>query len=523
MRRFVFAAIIATLLPLQALAHAQLRASEPAEGAVVDSAPAEIILTFNEPVSPLVLRLIGPDGAAVDLDGAAENADLSVRLPETVGDGTHLLSWRIVSADGHPVGGTLTFHVGAASAVPPTTAEPVGSMAWLVAALRFVLTTALVLSVGAAVFAALVLRGPPSDAVRRFGQIAGLLSLPSGVALLAAQGLDLLALPPRALLTAPPWQAVLAAPIAFTVTLSVTAAALSFMALGNGADRMTRPVAVAAWALAGVSFAVSGHAAAASPRWLTAPAIAVHAVALIFWLGAFIPLLSALRAPDAASVMRRFSDLAIPLVALLITTGVALTWAQTDGDLAGLASSSYGLLLGAKLVLVLGLLALAARNRLTLTPALAEGQAGVGPRLARAIRLEIVIGLVILALASGFRLTPPPRALAVSAEPIYAHIHTGRAMVDMTLSPGRVGPLEIELAFQTGDFAELVPQEVEVGFAMPDAGIEPIRTDAQPGEDGLWRAGPVTLPTPGEWEVSLRILVTDFESVTLRETITLPR
>ena len=75
---------------------------------------------------------------------------------------------------------------------------------------------------------------------------------------------------------------------------------------------------------------------------------------------------------------------------------------------------------------------------------------------------------------------------------------------------------------QTGDFAELVPQEVEVVLAQPDAGIEPIRLTALQGGDGLWHAGPVTLPVPGGWEVTLRLLVTEFERVTLTDTLTLP-
>jgi copper transport protein len=91
----------------------------------------------------------------------------------------------------------------------------------------------------------------------------------------------------------------------------------------------------------------------------------------------------------------------------------------------------------------------------------------------------------------------------------------------MTLTPGRAGPVSIVLGFQTGGFEELALLEVELTFVMPAAGIEPIRIEARVGEDGLWRAGPLTLPTPGEWEVSVQILITDFESLTLRNTITL--
>jgi copper transport protein len=259
----------------------------------------------------------------------------------------------------------------------------------------------------------------------------------------------------------------------------------------------------------------------APPRALTLPAVALHSAALIFWMGALLPLQFALRGPNPALILRRFSGLAMPMVVVLILSGAALTWAQA-GSSAALAGSAYGMVLGAKLLLVAGLLVLSLRNRLVLTPALASGHAKAAPRLAGAIRAEIVLGLAILALASSFRLTPPPRALIEPAAPLYAHIHTDRAMADIRLTPGQAGPVEVSLGFQTGDSGELVPREVEVVFAQPEAGIEPIRLTALQGGDGLWHAGPVTLPVPGGWEVTLRLLVTEFERGTLTDTLIVP-
>ena len=104
-----------------AFAHAALVKSEPADGAVLGQAPARLILTFSEPVSPLVMRLIRPDGQSLDPSVTAENATITVALPP-LGRGTHILSWRVSSADGHPIGGTALFSVGA-----PTQAPQAGS------------------------------------------------------------------------------------------------------------------------------------------------------------------------------------------------------------------------------------------------------------------------------------------------------------------------------------------------------------------------------------------------------------
>lgn len=520
MRRLLVACLLA-MLPLQALAHAALRASDPAEGAILATAPAVLTLEFSEPVSPLVLRLVAPDGTTTDLAGTARNATLSAVPPADLAEGTWLLSWRVASSDGHPVGGSLTFHVGRPSALPPTPAELAAGAARLAAALRLSLTVALVVAVGAAVHAALVARRDPPPALRCAATLAAVAAVPVGLVLIGVQGLDMLSLAPAALWTAQPWRAALASPLAVTVALTAAASGAAAAGLHATSQGARLALSLAAWALGALSFAASGHAAAAPPRALTLPAVVLHAAALIFWLGALVPLLSALRGPEPVLLLRRFSGLAVPLVAALILSGAMLTWAQA-GSPAALAGSTYGLLLGAKLVLVAGLLALALRNRLVLTPALAAGRADAAPRLSRAIRAEIVLGLAVVALASSFRLTQPPRALIEPAAPLYAHIHTGRAMADIRLTPGRPGPVAIALGFQTGDFAELVPREVEVVLAHPEAGIEPIRLMALRGGDGLWHAGPVTLPVPGGWKVTLRLLVSDFEQVTLSDTLILP-
>ncbi len=83
-------------------AHATLVSSEPAADAVLAAAPARLILTFNEPVSPLVMRLAAPSGTSTTLEATADHgASLAVALPPGLGTGTHVLSWRVVSLDGH--------------------------------------------------------------------------------------------------------------------------------------------------------------------------------------------------------------------------------------------------------------------------------------------------------------------------------------------------------------------------------------------------------------------------------------
>ena len=77
--------------------------------------PRTLRLSFNEPVSPLVVRLIGPAGESLPAAVKAENSTLTIVPPE-LRRGSYVLSWRVISADGHPVGGAVLFSVGAPSA-----------------------------------------------------------------------------------------------------------------------------------------------------------------------------------------------------------------------------------------------------------------------------------------------------------------------------------------------------------------------------------------------------------------------
>src|SRR6185369_12087990 len=67
----------------EASAHASLIRSEPADRSVVATAPGHIHLTYNEPVSALVLKLVAADGTATTLDKfVLADTTLTVTLPD---------------------------------------------------------------------------------------------------------------------------------------------------------------------------------------------------------------------------------------------------------------------------------------------------------------------------------------------------------------------------------------------------------------------------------------------------------
>lgn len=119
------------LVVAAASAHAELSSSNPSDGAALDELPAAVELTFTEVVGePAALTVIGPDGETIE-GGELEVVDDTVRQALTADDaapGGYAINYQVTSADGHPIGGTIAFTVGAAgtSAGAPPPADPSG-------------------------------------------------------------------------------------------------------------------------------------------------------------------------------------------------------------------------------------------------------------------------------------------------------------------------------------------------------------------------------------------------------------
>ena len=74
---------LAILVPTRsAFAHASLLAAVPADGVTIFDPPKSFRLEFNEPVSPLAMRLVSPDGQIAALpDVHAENSIVTIAAP----------------------------------------------------------------------------------------------------------------------------------------------------------------------------------------------------------------------------------------------------------------------------------------------------------------------------------------------------------------------------------------------------------------------------------------------------------
>ncbi len=192
---------------------------------------------------------------------------------------------------------------------------------------------------------------------------------------------------------------------------SIRAIGLLLAAVGAWSGRPAWPAWFGA-AMAATSFAWTGHAR------LLAPAVAplmlgVHLMGGAFWLGALVSLLCVARdcdVPRLAHVTARFGILAPYVVGVMLAAALGLLWMMLGG-VAPLWSSDYGRIAMLKAGLVAALLCLAAFNKLRLTPRLLAGDAAAAGSLDISVRVELLMGVLILAVTAALTTITGPPAL----------------------------------------------------------------------------------------------------------------
>ncbi|MDQ2708600.1 MAG: copper resistance protein CopC [Actinomycetota bacterium] len=140
--RPLLATLLATLLMVAfglllgtgtAFAHNVLISSDPADGASLDSGPARAVLRFDLPVQPSfsAMTVVGPDGGHYEDGGAtadgstADGSTVSVAVHPLGPVGRYLIGYRVVSDDGHPVSGSVSFTL-----IHAGTGRPVFAATW---------------------------------------------------------------------------------------------------------------------------------------------------------------------------------------------------------------------------------------------------------------------------------------------------------------------------------------------------------------------------------------------------------
>lgn len=296
-----------------------------------------------------------------------------------------------------------------------------------VVGLRWLQFAAAVLALGLPLFQAFGLSEPGPQSARRAAIIAGLFlamaalgSLLAQTAMMAggwAAGLDPAALGYVVQSTS------LGMAHLFRAGLALLGVAALFFAWRHKSGEL---VAILALAGAVASFAWSGHGAASegSLGLLHLAADIAHALAACVWLGALAGFCLLLIRPVAreeagtARALAGFAAIGTVTVAVLVITGLINAAFLIGAESFGLVpSSAWGFLLIAKLVLFAVMVGLAAYNRFTLTPALScavGAQADTDPpvrRLQISIGLEMLAGFALLGLVAAMGVQMPPASM----------------------------------------------------------------------------------------------------------------
>ena len=513
-------------------AHATLVASDPPDGARLDESPDEVRLTFSERVSASLggVRVVDAAGARADRGAVrVAGSEVAVDLAPDLPDGTYVITYRIVSADGHPVRGASVFAVGE-GAVDAAVAERFagggndGTWKVIGAIGRGLAYAGTLLAAGGVLF--LVLAAPTGTgrpslvrAVRwaaAVGAAGGLVALPVQAALGTGQGIG-------SLLDDGVLGAVLDDGVGVGLGLALGGLLVAVLAL----DR-SRPLATGGAAIAAASFAATGHTRTGDARWLATPADVVHLLVVSVWGGGIVLLCLLLwsrrRAPaatgpaappsDTPAVVARFSTMATVTVVAAGATGLALAWSEVR-SLDALTGTGYGQLLLAKAGVVAGIACLGAYNHLRLVPALAQGKTKAALALLwRTVRVEALALAVVVGLTAVLVVVTPARTEAAGG-PVERIIDLGEVgSVQLVVAPAKAGSNQIHLyTFDAAGRPAELAQTIELVLSLPAADVGPlVRTATRAGPAHAQLDGD-DLVLGGTWQITVRIRTDRFTEV----------
>jgi copper transport protein len=499
-------------------AHAVALSTSPPPGALLDDPPQRVVVEFNEPVQVGAgsLRVIDQTGAAVGGPPQAVGSSVVAEVPAGL-RGWYAVSWRVVSADGHPVSGAWTFRVGEGADAPPdqlaeraeAAFRPAPVVRWGWWAGQAVSGVAAAVLVGTVFLAAAGVA--PGRRLVPLAAAAGVTALAASVTAAAFNGpfthggavLDSVFQGPAS-----------GAHLARAGLAALVAAAAATLA--RGARTGTWAVWAAAAAALMAPAALSGHAAAGGAA--ARVVVAAHLVVGACWLGAVPALVLATRGAGTAAwdTLGRFSAAATRLVLAAAVLGGAGAWLLTDGFDG--VRPVWGWLLAAKVALVAAAVAAGAWVRWRVLPARA-GRHALRPPLA--VEAGALVAVVVLSVALGHH--GPPSQPAEAAMPQVDLAVTDDLRVQVVLEPGRTGTNWVHV--YTLDRAGL-PVDVEgldLALSLPAAGIEGIDQRLSNVGSGHLIGLTDDIGLAGQWLVTVTVRTGPGQQLTASGTIDVPR
>lgn len=500
--------LLGVLVGERAGAHAVLLSSSPAADSLVDVAPPQVRLDFSEGVSGPddAVRLLGPDGEQIEpTEIVSVDTAVTAQLPALDTQGSYTVTWKVVSADGHPIRGAFLFHLGERTLDAPAGGAEDPGTPMSANVVRALGATA---ALGGAVLLFTLLLGEATPSRRRGVRawapvVVGTAMLSVGAVLAVGSGLG----------------------SALDVVLDTTSGRMALLAAGaallglaSAALRAPATLQLALAAATVLAVAGQGHAVSLPPVALSAGLTVLHVAAALVWLVALWWLLGGVRAggedDGVLAAARRGSPFGVAAVLVLAATGLVLVWERVPLD--ELLSSNYGRLSLLKLALLGVAVAMALRNRLRILPA---GDVG---RLGRSVRAEVVVLAMALVAGTVLAQVPPPESGA--AQPAggdyVERVAFGDGQVELVIEPGTRGTNEIHVT-ALGPDGRLMEgaDDLALSMSLPSADIGPLEPEMQRITTGHSVAY-AEIPLAGEWEMRVISRPSRFEE--LRADFTVP-
>jgi copper transport protein len=224
------------------------------------------------------------------------------------------------------------------------------------------------------------------------------------------------------------------------------------------------------WAsLVGITLTLSlaGHPVATNPVALSIGLDMSHMLAVSLWVGPLLIIVYdrnmwlATDESTSAPSLRWFSRTAGFAVPVIVVTGVIQAWLMLDG-FGQILESRYGRTLIVKVCLVVVLIALGAVSRV----AMQRKQSG---SLRQSMGIEVLFGLIILALTSTLVAMPPKGVLEPA--PLSSTIFQGQMIVELSLTSARIGQSEVHMVVARADGTFVQIEAATARMSMPARNI----------------------------------------------------
>jgi copper transport protein len=529
---FVVAALVASVAWASPVAaHGQLDSSSPAPSAVLETAPSEISLDFNEPVTPVArsIEIYNQDGQRIVLGEALLSPDdpsvLIAKDVPAIPNGLYVVAWRAVSNDGHAIEGAYSFQIGASAPIVATSdlinnilsgQDGPQGLSWLMGVAKFLGFLGVCLVLGC--LAMLAGGSISSRRVIAFIGIGWAFTAVSALVLFAAQGPYTTAGTWSDLFSTSLWSDVYATRLGKALVirelLLLSLLVLIWSLRGNFARSLTswwRSTTLLVGVGIVLTFSASGHPSASSLAGIAVFVDALHFSSVILWVGGLIVVAcgGVMRSVHADVVVRRFSRMATFAIPTAVLTGLWQTWHLLP-TISDITQTTWGKALLIKTCFVIAAVTLGGFARWLV-------QRGEGHSIHRIVVVEFLIAAVVLGVTAGMLARSPEVTAANSV--FSTQLVEGDTIVGIAVTPGRVGNNEIHVTISTPSGTLSPVEGVTMRLTLPGSEV-PTITAAVSELGPNHFVGALSILTAGTW--TLEILVQPDPSTSTRYTTDVP-